>query len=144
MVSFSDDSKWEDGRMWLPLHFVVSLPNVDIQTISADQPKAIKAHTATPRQYNPCHLAVITKNHQLEVLRRLKVYYPRFGSLRIASDRLWMQMGILETPLHTAVISSTSVAMVRELFQLYPPAREERDEVGRTPLGVIGYADDAE
>ena len=42
------------------------------------------------------------------------------------------------------MISSTSVAMVRELVQLYLPAREERDEVGRTPLGVIEYADDAE
>lgn len=44
MKNFPDKSKLPDGRMWLPLHFAMFLPNtdlVDIRTIIAAQPQAI-------------------------------------------------------------------------------------------------------
>ena len=57
---FPDKVKRSDGRTWLPLHFAVSLPTVDVvdvQALFAANPAAIKAHTSKDKKLNPCHLA---------------------------------------------------------------------------------------
>ena len=128
MESFPDHSKLHDGRLWMPLHFAVSLPNtdlMDIQNIFAAQPQSIKVHTSEQYQCNPCHLAVMTKNPRLEVLRRLKVYYPRFGSSENAEGNV---------PLHLAAKHTDNIAVIRELAQLHPPSLEATNKEGRTPL----------
>eukprot|EP01035_Chromulina_nebulosa_P032447 gene32447-43348_t len=62
MRCFPDESKQFDGRMWLPLHFAVVLPNtelVDISNIAASQPLV---KTDDVYKCNPCHLAVMVQN----------------------------------------------------------------------------------
>ena len=128
MKSFPDHSKLHDGRLWMPLHFAVSLPNtdlMDIQNIFAAQPQSIKVHTSEQYQCNPCHLAVMTKNPRLEVLRRLKVYYPRFGTSKNSEGNV---------PLHLAAKYTDNIAVIRELAQLHPPSLRATNIRGRTPL----------
>ena len=125
---FPDDAKRSDGWMWLPLHWAVTLPAIhlsDIETIFAANPAAIKAHVNDTRKRNPCHLAAMVKNPRLEIIRRLQIYYPLFGS---TLD------GDANTPLHLAACYSNSVAMVRELAQLHPAALERNNVRGETPL----------
>ena len=115
--------------MWLPLNWAVTLPAIhlsDIETIFAANPAAIKAHTHQTRKLNPCHLAAMMKNPpRLEIIRRLQIYYPLFGS---TLD------GDASAPIHLAAIYSNSVAMVRELAQLYPAVLEMSTARGNTPL----------
>eukprot|EP01035_Chromulina_nebulosa_P022987 gene22987-29782_t len=130
LESFPNESKQSDGRMWLPLHFAASLPNInleDIDTLFAAHPAAIKTHTDKKNLYNPCHLAVMKSNPRLEVIQQLQIYYPRFGaSLAFNSD----------SPLHLAAMYSSSAAIVRELAQLYPAALGSKNKYGDTPLHV--------
>eukprot|EP01035_Chromulina_nebulosa_P036970 gene36970-49882_t len=77
---FPNSSKHSDGRTWLPLHFAVSLPTVDVvdvQALFAANPAAIKAHTSQFNKLNPCHLAAMMKNPRIDVIRQLQIYYPR-------------------------------------------------------------------
>ena len=99
--------------MWLPLSFAVSSPSTDLMeilTIFPAQPQAIQAQQ---QRCNPCLLAAMMTNPRLEVLRRLKVYYPRFGSSVDCCGN---------TPLHLAARFTDNVAVIRELVQLHPPA----------------------
>ena len=128
MRSFPDDRKRSDGRMWLPLHFAVSLPHTslaDMRSIFNARPQAIKATADEAFKYNPCHLAAMTKNPRLEVVNLLKIFYPRFGSSLAFNGR---------TPLHLAAQFSNSAAMIRELVQVHPPALEMRTAQGSTTL----------
>ena len=128
MQSFPDDRKRSDGRMWLPLHFAVSLPHTslaDMRSIFNARPQAIKATADEAFKYNPCHLAAMTKNPRLEVVNLLKIFYPRFGSSLAFTA---------QTPLHLAAAFSNSAAMIRELVQVHPPALEMRTAQGFTPL----------
>ena len=131
--SFPDDSKASDGRMWLPLHFAVTLPNiniVDFQTIFTADPAAIKAPVDETSKLNPCHLAATVKNPRLEVIQRLQIYYTLLGS---SLDKY------SNTPLHLAAASSNDVAMIRELAPLHPAALELKNELGSTPLHMAAY-----
>eukprot|EP01035_Chromulina_nebulosa_P015480 gene15480-20508_t len=58
----------------MALNFVLSL--VDVQTLFAVNPASIKTHTSEDRKLNPCHLAAMMKNPQIEVIRQLQIYYP--------------------------------------------------------------------
>ena len=130
MENFPDRSKLKDFRMWLPLHFAVLLPStdlMDIHNIFVAQPQAIKVHTGKGYQFNPCHLAVTTQNPRLEVLRQLKVYYPRFGSSVDYNQ---------STPLHLVAMFTENMSIIREIVQLYPSALEMRNKQGGTPLHV--------
>ena len=125
---FPDDAKWSDGRMWLPLHWAVTLPVIhlsDIETIFAANPAAIKTHVNEATEFNPCFLAVMNNNPRLEIIRRLQIYYPRFGSSLDSFSA---------TPLHRAASCSNSVEMVRELVQIHPAALKMKDERMNTPL----------
>ena len=75
---FPDNTKGSDGRMWLPLHWAVTLPAIhlsDIEIIFAANPAAIKAHSDQASKRNPCHLAAMMKNPRLEIIRELQIYY---------------------------------------------------------------------
>jgi ankyrin repeat protein len=125
---FPDETKQSDGRLWLPLHFAVSLPNIrleDIETLFTANPAAIKAGADEIIELNPFHLAAMTKNPQMEIIQRLQLYYPRGGS---SLDNC------ADTPLHCAAWHSDSAAMIRELAQLHPAALEMKNAVGETPL----------
>jgi len=128
LESFPDETKLSDGRMWLPLHLAVSLPSSrleDIETLFTANPAAIKAGADETSKLNPCHLAAMMKNPRMEIIQRLEMYYPRFGS---SLDNY------SNTPLHRAARHSNSAAMIRELAQLHPAALEMKNEDGDTPL----------
>ena len=114
--------------MWLPLHLAVSLPISrleDIETLFTANPAAIKAGADETSKLNPCHLAAMMKNPRMEIIQRLEMYYPRFGS---SLDNY------SNTSLHCAARHSNSAAMIRELAQLHPAALEMENEDGDTPL----------
>ena len=84
------------------------------------------------------HLAEMTRKSRLEVFRRLKVYYPRFGSSVARHGN---------TPLHLAAGYTDNVAMIWELVQLHPPpAVEVVNKEGKFPLqvAVVIYSKSAE
>ena len=59
---FPDETKRLDGRLWLPLHFALSIPTSilgDIQTLFAANPAAIKTHTDERSKLNLCHLVAM-------------------------------------------------------------------------------------
>jgi hypothetical protein len=125
---FPDDSKRSDGRLWLSLHLAVSVPSSrleDIHTLFTANPAAIKAPADETNQLNPCHLAAMMANPRMEIIQRLQIYDPGFGSL-VDSDS--------NTPLHLAARYLDSVAMVRELAQLHPAKLEMKNWTGDTPL----------
>eukprot|EP01036_Dinobryon_divergens_P022145 gene22145-30381_t len=131
MQSFPDESKLVNSRMWLPFHFAVLLPRVelsDIQTLFTAQPDCIKMCTDDHRQINPCHLAVMVEIPCLPIIRRLKIFYPRFGSI-VTSDGC--------TPLHLAALHSSSVEMIMELIQVCPTALRMTNNNGETPLCLV-------
>eukprot|EP01036_Dinobryon_divergens_P036894 gene36894-48127_t len=70
--------------MWLPLHWAVTLPAINLsdnQAIFTSNLAAIKAHVDETRKFNPCHLAATMGNPQLEIIPRLQIYYyPLLGS----------------------------------------------------------------
>ena len=128
LESFPDETKQSDGRMWLPLHLAVSLSISrleDIETLFTANPAAIKAGADETSKLNPCHLAAMMKNPRMEIIQRLEMYYPRFGS---SLDNY------SNTPLHCAAKYSYSAAMIRELAQLHPAALEMENADGDTPL----------
>eukprot|EP01036_Dinobryon_divergens_P024445 gene24446-32895_t len=128
---FPDDSKQYDGRSWLPLHFAVSLPTAniaDVETLYSANSAAITACTDPINKMNPCHLAAMINNPRLDVIKQLQIYYPPLGlSLAYHSN----------TPLHLAVMHSSSAGMVRELARFYPTALEMRNNTSETPLSVV-------
>ena len=135
---FLDDSKRSDGRLWLPLHLAVSMPSSrleDIHTLFTANLAAIKAPADEFSKLNPCHLAAMMKNPRMEIIQRLHIYYPDFGS-SLDSDS--------NTPLHLAAMYSNSAAMVRELAQLHPAALKMKNGDGDTPLHLAArYSDNS-
>ena len=125
--AFPDKSKKTDGRMWLPIHFAMSIPNIDIEDIQKlleKQPQLIHQVTGTSN-VTPCHLAVIMKDPNMTLINRLKIYDPSFGA-RLTSHN--------STALHLAAIHSNSVTVIQELIREYPPALEMKDNYQSTPL----------
>ena len=136
MDCFPDDSKRSDGRLWLPLHLAVSVPSSrleDIHTLFTANPAAIKAPADETNQLNPCHLAAMMKNPRMEIIQRLQIYDPDFGS-SLDSDS--------NTPLHLALIYSDSDVLVRELAQLRPAALEMKNKEQDTPLHLAAMCSD--
>ena len=134
LTAFPDNKK----NTWLPMHFAVVLPSVDIKNIQVLlklQPKAL----TTPVRINlpngsmdlsvmSYHLAVMAKPPNLAVIDLLKMLNPNFGRL-IASNG--------STALHFAAEFSNSVALIQKLIQLNPKALEMRNINGDTPLFCV-------
>ena len=58
----------QKGRMWLPLHWAVTLPAINLsdnQALFTSNPAANIAHADETRKVNPCHLTAETSigNH---------------------------------------------------------------------------------
>lgn len=125
---FPDKAMEKDSRMWLPMHFAMAVPNVDLDNIQAlfeHDPESIKRGCKRDGNVTPCHLAVMMKNPNMALIDRLKVFDPDFGA-RLTSDE--------STPLHLAAKYSNSVAVIQELIRVFPAALEMRDLYQFTPL----------
>ena len=127
LTAFPDKKKYKDKRMWLPMHFAMSVPNIDIediQTLFDHQPKLVQQQLEKVQEYmdnhcfNPCHLAVMSKNPNMALIERLKVFDPSYGSRLTCNS---------STPLHLAAAVSTSAAVIREIIRVYPPALHMSD-----------------
>jgi len=130
LESFPDEKKATDGRSWLPLHFAVSLEQTnpaDITTIFLSNTESIKEGTDA-RQINPCHLFAISENSDLKLLQQLKIYNSRLGQSETSNGN---------TPLHLAALHSTSIALIKELIQIHPPALRMVNESGETPFDLV-------
>lgn len=75
--AFPDKEKETDGRIWLPMHFAVSAPDVeltDIQVLHEAQPNSILTLSEISLSYErvlsvtPCHLAVMTKPNNMDII----------------------------------------------------------------------------
>mmetsp|Transcript_31987 Transcript_31987/g.46088 ORF Transcript_31987/g.46088 Transcript_31987/m.46088 type:complete len:369 (-) Transcript_31987:2040-3146(-) len=130
LESFLDKMKAGDRRSWLPLHFAVSLEQTnpdDIHTIFSSNTENIKVGSDN-RLINPCHLFVMSENPNLMVMHQLKMYNSLMGH-SITSDG--------NTPLHLAARHSNSVALVKDLIQIYPHAISMTNLFGQTPLKLV-------
>jgi len=132
LLSFPDEQKGVDGRSWLPLHFAVSLekPNSDdISAIVSSNPESIKTGSDS-RLINPCHLFTMSSsaNPNLMVLQKLSIHDTYMGQ-SITSDG--------NTPLHLAACHSKSVAFIKELVQIHPPALHMSNNAGKTPFCLV-------
>ena len=55
-----------DGRMWLPMHCAMSIPNVeldDVDILFAREPESIKQESCSNYKVTPCHLAMMTEEY---------------------------------------------------------------------------------
>ena len=135
VAAFPDKKKKTDGRMWLPLHFAMTVPSIDladIQTLIEHDPESIKHGYKSGENLNPCHLAVMAKDPNMALINQLVVFDPEFGTrvTRVGNSRLTK----LSTPLHLAAQFSSSVAVIDELIRVCPAALEMRDALQNTPL----------
>ena len=138
LIAFPDKEKRTDGRMWLPLHFAVSVPGIelkDIRVIVADQPTTISTLTSIDLKYGqeeisvaPCHLAVMTKKPNMALIKLLTMLDPNFASNQATNG---------STPLHFAAQYSNSVSLVQRLIKLNPQALEIYNDQDETPLCCV-------
>jgi len=130
LESFPDEAKAVDGRSWLPLHFAVSLEEVDpadIGVIFSSNPDNIKVGSGS-ELLNPCHLFAMSKNPNLVILQQLKVFNSRMGQSKTLDG---------DTPLHLAAGFSNSVPLIKELIQIHPPALRILNKDGHTPFDLV-------
>lgn len=135
LTAFPDHKKRIDGRMWLPMHLAVSVPNVelaDIRTLVEDERNSIVTFTTMDLPYGPrglslapCHLAVMTKSPNMDLIELLKMDNKDFAKL-LASNG--------STALHLASEFSDSLDLIQQLIQLNSQALEMRNFKGETPL----------
>ena len=126
---FPDKEMKKDGRMWLPMHFAVSVPDInadDIDLLYEHQPESIKQECNGADILTPCHLAVMAKDPNMDLIERLKEYDPTFGRSITKNNN--------STFLHLAAEYSNSVELIMELISIFPEALEMRNSDGFTPL----------
>ena len=139
LTAFPDRKKKGDGRMWLPMHFAVSVPSIefqDIRVLFAHQPKTISKATTIELTYGPpvfsvtpYHLAVTTQSsNNIALIELLQNFNRRFGSLTNSNG---------STPLHFAAEFSNSVAVIYSLIQMNPKALTMCNVKGETPLCCV-------
>ena len=120
---FPEKKMRKDGRMWLPMHFAMSVPNIaldDIQTLFESDPNSISRECNSFLGFTPCQLAVMMKDPNLALFDRLKVYDPGFAASVNFAFRT-------STPLHLAADHSNSVVVIKELIRMYPEALVMKD-----------------
>ena len=126
--AFPDKRKKTDGRMWLPMHFAMSIPDIDlddIQILFDYHPDYISQGCDPESNYTPCHLAVMTKDPDIDLIEMLKEFDPSFGVRQTSNE---------STALHLAAEYSNSIPLIQELIREFPAALIMRDDCERVPL----------
>ena len=135
LSAFPDKKKQKDGRMWLPMCFAVTVPDValtDIQTLFKAEPKTISTISLIDRfrehrklTVSPCHLITMTKTPNMALIKLLKMYDRNFGSLLDCNG---------SPPLHFAAEFSNSSALIQELIRINPKALGMQNRDGDIPI----------
>ena len=128
MDAFPDTKKNTDGRMWLPMHFAMSVPGIDlddIQTLFDSDPNCISQGCDTESNCTPCHLAMMTKDPNMDLIETLKDFDPSFGVRQTMNE---------STALHLAAEFSNSIPLIQELIQEFPETLTMRDENQKVPI----------
>eukprot|EP01035_Chromulina_nebulosa_P000574 gene574-biopygen480 len=126
--AFPDKRKKTDGRMWLPMHFAMSIPDIDIDEIQIlfDNQTNVMTQCCHPdSNYTPCHLAVMMKNPDMDLIKMLKEFDPDFGVRQTRYEA---------TPLHLAAQFSNSIPVIQELIREFPVALYMRNKDQKVPL----------
>ena len=125
---------------WLPLHFAVSLPDVnpsDVESILvAYQGDINRSVTFEDRSLTPCHLAAIMLDPNLEIIRLLGKYWPSN-----TNNCLWPEAFREEfcklNALGLAVQISNSPAMIKELMRIEPPQWTDESAANFVPIKMV-------
>ena len=113
----------------MPMHFAVSVPDInvdDIDLLYERQPESIKQECKNGDNLTLCHLAVIAKDPDMDLIERLKEYDPTFGRSITKTNK--------STYIHLAAECSNNMKVIMELISIFPEALEMRDSDGFTPL----------
>eukprot|EP01035_Chromulina_nebulosa_P069590 gene69590-biopygen43435 len=114
--AFPDEKKETDGRMWLPMHYVMSIPDIDIdeiQILFENHPDLITQGCDPNSNLTPCHLAVMMKDPDMALIEMLKELDPDFGVRQTINEA---------TPLHLAAEFSNSIPVIQQLIREFPAA----------------------
>ena len=128
MDAFPDKKKKTDGRMWLPMHLAISVPDIDlddIQIMFDSQPDCISQGLDQESNYTPCHLAMMSHGPDINLIKMLKDYDPGFG-VRLTRNQ--------STPLHLAAQFSNSISVIQELIREFPQTLIMKDYQQRVPV----------
>ena len=128
LSDFPDESRKTDGRMWQPMHFAMSIPDIDldeIQILYDNYPESISQGCDPEWNYTPCHLAMMTTDTNMDLIETLKDFDPSFGVRQTIED---------STPLHLAAEFSNSISVIQELIREFPAALTMRDAYQRMPV----------
>ena len=129
--AFPDKKKKTDGRMWLPLHFAMSIPDIDlddIQILFCDNPESIVQGSNPESNYTPCHLAMLTRDPHIDLIKKLREFDAGFGVRRTRYE---------STALHLAAEFSNSIPAIQELIREFPAALTMRDDCERVPIACV-------
>eukprot|EP01036_Dinobryon_divergens_P027126 gene27126-35848_t len=138
---------------WLPLHFALSLKNIDLeinQALMTAQPNRIHTSIIATNLYwldykwtvpdndfmlidkvpavKPYHLAFMRKEPCPGLIDQLLAFDAHFASSGASDGSL---------PLHFAAQYSNSVDLIRMLADLYPAALRRKNKSGETPIYMI-------
>ena len=118
-------------KLWLPMHFALSVPNIDLEDIQIlfDNHHPRVEGTCWDKIsdggyldfFSPYQLAVMMKDPNMALIERLslKFYDPEYCQL-LEGD--YSQSIRDDSPLHLAAEYSNSVAVIQKLILLHPPA----------------------
>eukprot|EP01035_Chromulina_nebulosa_P069225 gene69225-biopygen2312 len=110
------------------MHFAMSIPDIDldeIQILFNNHPDFITQGCDPDSNYTPCHLAVMMKDPDMDLIEMLKEFDPSFGVRQTIYE---------STPLHLAAQFSSSIPVIQELIREFPAALYMRDDEHKVPL----------
>eukprot|EP01036_Dinobryon_divergens_P061890 gene61890-biopygen31935 len=104
------------------MHFAMSIPDINLEEIEIlfdNHPDLITQGCDHDSNYTPCHLAVMMKDPDMDLIEMLKEFDPDFG---------FRQTRYEATPLHLAAEFSNSIPVIQELIREFPAALYMRDK----------------
>eukprot|EP01036_Dinobryon_divergens_P061788 gene61788-biopygen27964 len=110
------------------MHFAMSTPDIDldeIQILFDSHPDLITQGCDQDSNYTPCHLAVMMKDPNMDLIEMLKELDPNFFMRKTRYE---------STPLHLAAQFSNSIPVIQELIREFPAALYMRDDDQKVPL----------
>eukprot|EP01036_Dinobryon_divergens_P061778 gene61778-biopygen27350 len=120
------------------MHFAMSIPDIDLEEIEIifdNHPDFITLGCHPNSNYTPCHLAVMMKDPDMDLIEMLKEFDPDFGFRQTIDET---------TPLHLAAQFSNSIPVIQELIREFPQTLYMRDKDQKVLLAYAFENDSVE